>query len=165
VDGAAAVDLLMVMVVMAVFRTDLYVRIKLSKFDLKESSQQLLKLLKGVPDLRNLQMTPVTWDTEAQGKVRIEEWYEMSGAIAVPEGGKAFWVLSRDSSTQEPYNIFMRLDRNITASDYDSAQRQATEWVEQVIVKPLRGALPIQEVKISSPAELSKKAQTLRGSR
>jgi hypothetical protein len=165
VDGAAAVNLLMVMVIMAVFRTDLYVRIKLSKFNLKESSQQLLDLLKGVPDLRNLQMTPVTWDTEAQGKVRIEEWYEMSGAIAVPEGGKAFWVLSKDSSTQEPYNIFMRLDRNITAPDFDSAQRQATEWVEQVIVKPLRGGLPLQEVKISSPAELSKKAQTLRGSR
>jgi len=153
------------MVVMAVFRADLYVRIKLSKFDLTNSSQQLLDLLKSVPDLRNLQMTRVTWDTEAQGKVRIEEWYEMSGAIAVPEGGKAFWVLSKDASSKEPYNLFMRLDRNITASDYDSAQRQATEWVEQVILKPLRSGLPVQEVKISSPSELSKKAQVLRGSR
>ena len=103
------------MAVMAVFRADLYVRIKLAKFVLEKSSQQVLELLKGIPDLRNLQMTRVTWDTEAQGKVRIEEWYEMTGAIAVPEGGKAFWILSKDSSSQEPYNLFMRLDRNITA--------------------------------------------------
>lgn len=149
---------------MAVFRTDLYVRVKLSKFALQNSSQRLLEVLRGVPDLRNLQMTRVTWDTEAQGKVRIEEWYEMSGAIAVPEGGKAFWVLCKNSSAKEPYNLFMRLDRNITASDQGSAQRLANEWIEQVIVKPLRGALPVQEVKIESPAELSKKAQMLRGS-
>jgi hypothetical protein len=164
-DGPTAIDLLLVMVVMAVFRADLYVRVKLSKFDLTSSSQLLLEALKGVAELRNLQMTRVTWDTEAQGKVRIEEWYEMSGAIAVPEGGKAFWVLCKGSSTHDPYNLFMRLDRNITASDYDSAQRQASDWVEQVIVKPLRASLAVQEVKISSPIELSKKAQTLRGSR
>ena len=153
------------MAVMAVFRADLYVRIKLAKFVLEKSSQQVLELLKGIPDLRNLQMTRVTWDTEAQGKVRIEEWYEMTGAIAVPEGGKAFWVLSKDSSSQEPYNLFMRLDRNITASDHESAQRQAVEWVEQAIVKPLRGGLQVQEVRINYPAELSTKAQMLRGSR
>jgi hypothetical protein len=152
------------MVVMPVFRTDLYARIKLGKFVLQNSSQQVLDILKGVPDLRNLQMTRVTWDTEAQGKVKIEEWYEMSGAIAVPEGGKAFWVLCKESSTREPYNLFIRLDRNVTASDNDSAQREAKEWVEQAIVKPLRTGLVVQEVTISSPTELSSKAQKLRGS-
>lgn len=141
---------------MSVFRADLYITIEVKEFDLHKSTQKLFQLLSKSSDFNNLQMTLVTRERVVLGKARIEEWYEMTGALAVKEGGKAFWVLSKKRSNEEPYNFFIRLDRNITATDYTIAQKQASEWVEQAIIKPLQGQLAIGEVKVCSPDKLSK---------
>ncbi len=146
---------------MPVFRADLFVTAKVTGFDLHKSSQQLFQLLRNSSDFRNLQMTLVTREREILGKTRIEEWYEMTGAYAVAEGGKAFWILSKEQSTEEPYNFFIRLDRNIIAPDYLVAQKQASEWIDQSIIKPLHSQFTIEEVKISSPDKLSKFAGQL----
>lgn len=120
--------------------------------------------MNGITAIKNLQMTHVTHEREIRGKIRIEEWYEMTGALAIPEGGKAFWVLSKEWSEEEPYHFFMRLDCNTEAPDRESAQQQASAWVDETIVRPLREAFSITQLKIGAPEQLSKKAQELRQS-
>ena len=146
---------------MSVFRADLYIAFKVKDFHLGKSSERFFQQLCGVTELTNLQMTHITRDREIQGKIKIEEWYEMTGAIDVAEGGKAFWALCKESSQKEPYNFFLRLDRNITASDYDTAQKQAVEWAGRAILQPLQSVFTIKELTVSSPSQLSKKATTL----
>ncbi|MFX1474533.1 MAG: hypothetical protein ACFFCO_03510 [Promethearchaeota archaeon] len=141
---------------MPIFRADLYVTATVTGFDLHKSSQQLFELFNKSSDFRNLKMTLVTRERVLLGKVRIEEWYEMTGALAATEGGKAFWILSKEDSTEEPYNFFIRVDRNITATNYVVAQKQASEWVQRSIVKPLHNQFDIGEVKVCSPNKLSK---------
>lgn len=138
-----------------VFRADLYVKIKISGFDISTSSVELFKILKQSEALSNLQMTKVKQDREEQGKIKIEEWYEMTGSINVPEGGKAFWILSKGSSEDEPYNFFIRFDRNITAPDYDQAQQNALKWITELIIEKIKPAFKIEEFSIDSPDKLS----------
>lgn len=147
---------------MEIFRADLYVKFRVQGFDLVKSSQQAFQILNKVSDIQNLKMTKVKRDREEQGKIKIEEWYEMTGSIAVTEGGKAFWVLCKPISSIEPYNFFMRLDRNITASDYDSAQSLAVDWVKHKIIQPFEAVFKIEGMIITSPSDLSTKAKTLR---
>ncbi len=148
---------------MGLFRTDYFVQIKIRDYDLERSSEQCLQIFSKVKDLQNVKMIRVTQDVEIQGKIRIRQWYEMTGAIAVKEGGKAFWVLSKEQTNDEPYNFFLRLDRIITASDYETAQKLALEWVKTAIIDPLRSVFTFEEVNIKSPADLSKIAEQLRG--
>ena len=58
---------------MSIFRSDLYVTLKITDFNLEKSSKEFFQLLSKVADLRNLQMTKVTRDREIQGKIKIEE--------------------------------------------------------------------------------------------
>ncbi len=146
---------------MPLFRTDRYIKITIADFNLQKSSENLLQLLKKVSDLRNVQMTKVRIDHEEQGKIKIEEWFEITGALNVSEGGKSFWVISKPSTESEPYNFFMRVDRNIEAEDYESAQNKTSAWVNQSIIKPLDSKFSIQMKSISLPEEISNLAKRL----
>lgn len=147
---------------MPIFRTDLYITMRLSEFDLDQSSEILFQVLKGVSNLQNVHMTKVRHDREEQGKIRIEEWYEITGSINVPEGGKSFWALSKESSEKEPYHFFIRVDRNTDADDYETAQNKASEWVLNEFIKPLETRLNFVEKRISSPDKLSRTSEKLR---
>jgi hypothetical protein len=144
---------------MPIFRTDLYITIRLSDFDLDKSSETLFQVLKNVSDLQNVNMTKVRHDKEEQGKIRIEEWYEITGSISVPEGGKSFWALSKESSEREPYNFFIRVDRNTDAGDYEKAHKKASEWVLSKFIQPLEARLNFEEQRISSPDKLSRTSE------
>lgn len=146
---------------MPLFRTDRYIKITIANFLLEKSSEILLQILQNISDLRNVQMTKVRIDQETQGKIKIEEWYEITGALNIPEGGKSFWVISKPSTTNEPYNFFMRVDRNSEAEDYETAQQTTSEWVNQTLMKPLESAFSIQEKQINSPEEISQVAKQL----
>ncbi len=146
---------------MSLFRTDRYIQITVADFNLQKSSETLLQILQKVSDLRNVQMTRVRIDREEQGKIKIEEWYELSGALSVPEGGKSFWVISKPSTESEPYNFFMRVDRNIEAEDYESAQNKTSDWVNQSLIKPLESGFSIQAKSINLPEEISNLAKRL----
>lgn len=146
---------------MPIFRADLYIKISIAEFDLTKSSNTLFQSLQKVSDLRNVQMTKVRINREEQGKIRIEEWFEISGSLNVPEGGKSFWVISKNSSKNEPYNVFMRIDRNIESLDYDDAQKRAADWVERMLIHPLKIGLTIEDYTINSPTKLSKIALAL----
>ncbi|MFX1243372.1 MAG: hypothetical protein ACFE8F_00240 [Promethearchaeota archaeon] len=133
----------------------------MSDFDLAQSSDLLFQILSNVSDLRNVKMTKVRHDKEEQGKIKIEEWFEITGSINVPEGGKSFWAISKESSIKEPYNFFIRIDRNIEAEDYETAQNRAHDWVLAVFIKPLEAKLNFEEKHLSAPDKLSKIAQKL----
>jgi hypothetical protein len=149
---------------MPLFRTDLYVKLTTSDFDLKKSSETLYHFLQKVSELRNVQMTKARLDREEQGKIRIEEWYELTGSINVPEGGKSFWVISKERTKQEPFNFFMRIDRNTEAEDYEVAQTKASDWVLNALIQPLESRFTFTEKIIGSPVKLSKIANELRES-
>jgi hypothetical protein len=150
---------------LSIFRTDFYAKIKVANFNLTSSSEMLLKSLKESSALQNVQMTRVRKDVEEQGKITIEEWYEVSGSINVPEGGKSFWVLSKEITEKEPFNFFMRVDRNIKADDQDSARANALIWLKQALIKPLENGLILEEMTISSPENISEIANKLRDSK
>jgi len=109
-------------------------------------------------------MTKVRKDKEEHGKITIKEWYEITGSLDVPEGGKAFWVLSKESSEKEPYNFFMRIDRNITAENYENAQKKVLGWAQNTLIEPIDNEFSVEEKEITSPIELSNISKKMRGS-
>ena len=143
---------------MPIFRTDRYVKITITDFALTKSSETLLQVLQKVTDLRNVQMTKVRIDREEQGKIRVEEWYEITGSLNIPEGGKSFWVISKPRTEKEPYNFFMRVDRNIEADDYEDAQNKATDWLNQTIIRPLEAVFSIIASSATPPEDISQLA-------
>ena len=138
------------------FRADLYVTIRVADFSLVNSSEKLFIILKNLSVLQNVQMTIVKQNKEVHGKTVIKEWFEITGSIDVPEMGNSFWVLSKDYNQEEPYNFFIRFDRNIKAEDYEIAQSTATEWVKEILIKPIKRDFSIEEIEINSPEKLRK---------
>ncbi len=138
------------------FRADLFLTIRVADFHLMKSSEKLFSILKNLPVLQNVQMTIVKQNKEEHGRMIIKEWFEITGSIDVPERGNSFWVLSKDITQEEPYNFFIRIDRNINAKDYEKAQSDASEWVEEAFIKPIKKDLSIEEIEISSPEKLRK---------
>ncbi|MFX1318955.1 MAG: hypothetical protein ACFE9D_03540 [Promethearchaeota archaeon] len=143
---------------MPIFRTDRYVKVTVTDFKLTKSSEALLQVLQKVTALRNVQMTKVQRNREEQGRIRVEEWYEITGSLNVPEGGKSFWVISKPSTEKEPYNFFMRVDRNIEANNYEDAQKKATTWLNRTIIKPLDAAFSIAASSVTPPEDISQLA-------
>ena len=146
---------------MPLYRTDRYIKITIAKFNLQKSSETLLNILQKVSDLRNVRMTKVRIDHEEQGRIKIEEWFEITGALNVPEGGKSFWVISKPSTPKEPYNFFMRVDRNTEAEDYEAAQKKASDWMNRALIEPLESGFSFQAKSIKLPEEISKLVQKL----
>ena len=149
---------------MTIFRADLYLRIKINNFELIDSSEKLFTILKTVSSLRNIQKTKVRKDKELHGKMVIKEWYEITGSIDIPEGSKSFWVLSKEFSDDEPYNFFMRIDRNIEAEDYDAAQKKAHDWISRILVEPIKEKFIIEKTELDSPVKFIKTKNLMRAS-
>jgi hypothetical protein len=148
-----------------IFRADLYLRIKIKNFDLINSSEKLLEILKKSTWLRNIQMTKVRQDKELHGKMVITEWYEISGSIDVPEGSKSFWVLSKEFSQDEPYNFFMRIDRNIEAEDYNGAQKRAADWISEILIESIKKEFLVDNIELEPPINLRKEVYLMRQSK
>lgn len=142
--------------ILPIFRADLYLRIRITDFNLIESSEKLLTSLKRVSSLRNVQMMKVRKDEELHGKMTIKEWYEITGSIDIPEGSKSFWVLSKEFSEDEPYNFFMRIDRNIEAEDYELGQKNAYDWVSQNIIELIKEEFTLEKIELDSPIKFIK---------
>ncbi len=136
------------------FRADLYITIKVVDFNLIISSEKLFNILDNLSVLQNVQMTIVKQNKEVHGRTVIKEWYEITGSLNIPEKSNSFWILSKDITQEEPYNFFMRIDRDIKAEDYEKAQSNALEWVIKAFIKPLRKDLSIEEIEINSPEKL-----------
>jgi len=141
---------------LSIFRADLYLKVEISNFNLLESSEKLYTILRTSPYLRNIQMTGVRHDKAVHGRMFIKEWYEISGSIDVPEGSKSFWAISKETSQEEPYNFFIRIDRNIEAEDYEKAQKRAYKWVDENIIHSIKKEFSIESIELDSPIKLRK---------
>lgn len=139
----------------SVFRADFYLTARIPNFDLDKDSGTVFGALKTIAYLDNLAMTKVTKREEKMGRMEIDEWYEISGSLKIPEGFKAFWVVCKRETPKEPFNIFMRVDRNASAESYDEAQEKTRKWVEEQLGEPLRRGLMVEELHVKSPSELS----------
>lgn len=139
----------------SVFRADFYLTARIPSFDLDRDSRTVFDTLKKVPQLDNLATTKVTKREEKMGRMEIDEWYEISGSLKIPEGFKSFWVVCKRETPKEPFNIFMRIDRNAGAESYEEAQGKTRKWVEEQLGGPLRRALKVEELQVKSPSELS----------
>ena len=140
---------------MPIYRADFYLIAAVKDFDLDKSSKKILETFERIPEITNLKITKMTKDIEEFGRIRVEEWYEITGSLKIPEGSKAFLVLCKERDPNEDYNFFIRIDRNITAKDYDAAQQKAREWVDKTLAQPLREAFHVEQIEIKSPVELS----------
>ena len=138
------------------FRADLFITIRVANFHLMNSSEKLYNILNYSSVLQNVQMTIVRQNKEVHGRTVIKEWYEITGSLNIPEKGNSFWVLSKDTSQEEPYNFFIRIDRNIIAENYDKAQNSASDWVKDTLVEPIKRDFSIENLEINSPVKLRK---------
>ncbi len=138
------------------FRADFYITIRVADFNLMNSSKKLFNILNNLSVLQNVQMTMVRQNNEVHGRVVINEWYEITGSIYIPEKGNSFWVLSKEITQEESYNFFMRIDRNIIAEDYEKAQSDASDWVKDALIEPIKKDFYMEEIEISSPEKLRK---------
>ncbi|KKN06763.1 hypothetical protein LCGC14_1073960 [marine sediment metagenome] len=138
------------------FRADLFITIRITGFKLMNSSKKLFGILNKLTVLQNVQMTIVRQNKEVHGRTVIKEWYEITGSLNIPERGNSFWVLSKDTSQEEPYNFFIRIDRNIIAENYDKAQNNASDWVKDTLVEPIKRDFSIENLEINSPVKLRK---------
>ena len=140
---------------MSVFRSDFFLTARVMNFDLDRDSKKVFDALKTVPQLDNLATTKVTKREEKMGRTEIDEWYEVSGSLKIAEGFKAFWVVCKRETPKEPFNIFVRIDRNTSAQSYHEAQQKTREWIDEQLAGPLRRTLKVEELQVSSPSELS----------
>ena len=138
------------------FRADLFITIRVADFNLIISSEKLFSILSKLSILQNVQMTIVRQNKEVHGRMVIKEWYEITGSLNIPERGNSSWVLSKVISQEEPYNFFMRIDRNIIAENYDEAQSNASDWVKDTLIEPLKIGFSMEEIEINSPGKLRK---------
>ena len=130
---------------MPVYRADLYVTAMIQDFAIEAHSNELFTMLRAIPELANLSMTK-----QHRGNV---DWYDIIGSINVPERARAFEALCKESSPREAYNLFIRIDRNITADSYEAAQLHARAWVQRVIAQPLMETFHTTWVRIERPLE------------
>lgn len=140
---------------MSVFRSDFFLTARVVNFDLDRDSKKVFDTLKTVRQLDNLATTKVTKREEKMGRMEIDEWYEISGSLKIPEGFKAFWVVCKRETPKEPFNIFVRIDRNISAQSYHEAQQKTKKWIDEQLAGPLRRVLKVEELQVRSPSELS----------
>jgi hypothetical protein len=136
-------------------RADVYLMAKLKAFELDSASKKLFGVLKGIPEISDLKMSKVVKEVEEGGRIRIKEWYNMGGRLKVPEGARAFWVFVKESDEDEPWNVMMRLDRNVTAESHEEAEAKSKEWAEGAIAKPLRENFDLEMVTVAPSDELT----------
>ena len=133
------------MAVLSSFRTDLYVRASFvdeSKID--DRAQTLLEALVRSGQFKDLKLSKM----DASGKV----WYEIQGKIAVPEGFRGFYVIVKKRSHEDPFNVFMRLDRQSEAPTIEEAGEKSLKWVRSVI-ETVQASITLRDVKIERPED------------
>ncbi len=133
---------------MAKFRADHYLVAEFQEVtDVKAIGEKVLEALKEVPELKDLAIV----SKRLEGK----QWSEILGRIDVPEGSKAFWAMVKKEVTErEPYNLFIRLDRNAEGEDIEAARAVVKNWAETLIVPKIQNKTAIKSIKVVQPNEL-----------
>lgn len=133
---------------MAVFRADHYLIAEFHEVtDIKAIGESVLEALKEVSELRDLAIV----SKRLEGK----QWSEIVGRIDIPEGSRAFWaMIKKDVTEREPYNLFIRLDRNAEGQDIDTARAAVKNWADTRIVPEIEKKTKVKSIKVLQPNEL-----------
>ena len=133
---------------MAIFRADHYL---IAEFDnvtnIMQTGEKVLAALKDVAALKDLAMVT----KRMEGK----QWSEILGRIDIPEGSKAFWAMvKKEVNEREPYNLFIRFDRNAEGETIDDARSVVKAWVEKEVVPRIKSNTAVKSIKVLQANEL-----------
>ncbi len=133
---------------MAIFRADHYLVAEFQEVtDAKAIGEKVLEALKEVSELKDLAIV----SRRLEGK----QWSEISGRIDVPEGSKAFWAMVKKEVTdREPYNLFIRLDRNAEGENIEAARAVVKSWTETLIVPKIQQKTDVKSIKVLQANQL-----------
>ncbi|MDF1539805.1 MAG: hypothetical protein P1Q69_12970 [Candidatus Thorarchaeota archaeon] len=133
---------------MAVFRADHYLVAEFEEVtNVMDIGEKVLQALKEVLELKDLAIVT----KRMEGK----QWAEILGRIDVPEGSKAFWsMIKKEITEREPYNLFIRLDRNAEGNDIEEARAAVKKWAETEIVPKIEGKTKPKSIRVLQPNEL-----------
>jgi hypothetical protein len=133
---------------MAIFRADHYLIAEFENVsDVRKTGQDILEALKQVSELKDLAMV----FKRMEGK----QWTEIVGRIDIPEGSKAFWAMVKKEVTdREPYNLFIRLDRNAEGETIEDARAEVKNWVETEIAPKIKAKANVKMIKAVEPQEI-----------
>ncbi|TXT53984.1 MAG: hypothetical protein BAJATHORv1_100069 [Candidatus Thorarchaeota archaeon] len=134
--------------IMAIFRADHYLIAEFKDIeDTKTSGQKVLDALSEMSELKDLAIV----SKRLEGK----QWSEILGRIDVSAGSKAFWaMIKKDVSEREPYNLFIRFDRNAEAETIEEAREKVKTWVESEIVPKIKSKIAVKTIKVLQPNEV-----------
>ena len=133
---------------MAIFRADHYL---IAEFDnvtnIMQTGEKVLAALKEVAALKDLAIVT----KRMEGK----QWSEILGRIDIPEGSKAFWAMvKKEVNEREPYNLFIRFDRNGEGETIDDARAAVKAWVEEEVVPRIESKTDVKSIKVLQANEL-----------
>jgi hypothetical protein len=130
---------------MAIFRADHYLIAELEGIsDINAVGASVLEALKEVPELKDL----IIVSKRLEGK----QWSEIVGRIDVTEGSKAFWaMLKKETTKREPYNLFIRLDRNAEGDTIEQARDAVKTWAESTIVPRIKAKAKVKTIQVLQP--------------
>ncbi|MHA1480354.1 MAG: hypothetical protein ACTSQZ_02880 [Candidatus Thorarchaeota archaeon] len=133
---------------MAIFRADHYL---IAEFDnvtnIMQTGEKVLVALKEVAALKDLAIVT----KRMEGK----QWSEILGRIDIPEGSKAFWAMvKKEVNEREPYNLFIRFDRNGEGETIDDARAAVKAWVEKEVVPRIESKTDVKSIKVLQANEL-----------
>lgn len=133
---------------MAIFRADHYLIAEFNDVtSIKQTGEKVLAALKEVAALKDLAMVT----KRMEGK----QWSEILGRIDIPEGSKAFWAMvKKEVNEREPYNLFIRFDRNGEGETIDDARAAVKAWVEKEVVPKIESNTDVKSIKVLQPNEL-----------
>ena len=133
---------------MAKFRADHYLIAEFEDVtDITSTGQSVLEALQDIPALKDLAIV----SKRMEGK----QWSEILGRIDVPEGSKAFWaMIKKEVSEREPYNLFIRFDRNAEGETIEEARAKVKSWIENEVVPKVKSKTQIKTIRVLQPNEL-----------
>ena len=133
---------------MAVFRADHYLVAEFEDAsDFIAVGNKVLEALKEVSELKDLAIVT----KRMEGK----QWAEILGRIDVAEGSKAFWAMvKKEVSEREPYNLFIRLDRNAEGADIEEARAAVKNWAETYVVPKIEAKTKVKTIKVLQANEI-----------
>ena len=133
---------------MAIFRADHYLIAEFNNVtNIMQTGEKVLTALKEVAALKDLAMVT----KRMEGK----QWSEILGRIDIPEGSKAFWAMvKKEVNEREPYNLFIRFDRNGEGETIDDARAAVKAWVEKEVVPKIESNTDVKSIKVLQPNEL-----------
>ncbi len=130
------------------FRADHYIIAQFeSVLDVMRTGQDILEAFKKMPEMKDLAIM--------SRKMEGRHWAEIVGRIDIPAGSRAFWaMIKRETTTREPYHLFVRVDINAEGANIEQARANAKNWIESHIVPQIEAHAKVTSIKVLQANEI-----------